>query len=115
MLLFFVRIILPTDAEVVALPEVVIDGEVDGLLVGAVGGVVEAECFTVERIGVVGEKDCTIVHFQSSNAIGLEVADMEFCLFVVAGFVELATDLCRFALLDTLLDRHCGEREVVCL
>ena len=47
MLLFFVRIILPTDAEVVALPEVVIDGEVYGLLVGAVGGVVETEFFTV--------------------------------------------------------------------
>ena len=47
MLLFFVRIILPANTKVVALPEVVIDDEVYGLLVGAVGGVVEAEGFTV--------------------------------------------------------------------
>lgn len=44
---WFIGIILPTDAKVVALPEIVIDGEVDGLLVSAVGGVVEAENISI--------------------------------------------------------------------
>ena len=58
--LLFLRFIVEVEGELHDLPEVVLDVDVDGLLVGRCGGVVKSEHLAFERIAVVGQEHRTV-------------------------------------------------------
>ena len=75
-LLFFLFVlVVEIESQLYDLPEIVLDVDVDGLLVGRSGGVVETEHLAFERIAVVGQEYRAVVHAERSFAVGLEVAD----------------------------------------
>lgn len=71
-LLFFLVLVVEVEGQLYDLPEVVLDVDVDGLLVGRSGGVVEAEHLAFERIAVVGQEYRAVVHTERSLAVGQE-------------------------------------------
>lgn len=54
--------------------EAVDDIDVNSLLVGRCRCVVEPECFFLQRVQVIGQEHRTVIHFQLSFAVRLEIA-----------------------------------------
>ena len=85
LLLFFVFIV-EVERKLHASPEIVLDVNVDGLLIGRCGGIVEAEHLAVERIAVVGQEHRAVVHAERTFAVWLKIACSVFRRFPRARF-----------------------------
>lgn len=72
------------------LPEAVDDINVNRLLVGRCRGVVEPERFFLQRVKVIGQEHRTVIHFQLSFTVRLEIAYLVGRRLVVAATHQLA-------------------------
>lgn len=73
------------------LPEAVDDINVNRLLVCRCRGVVEPECFFLQRVKVIGQEHRAVIHFQLPFAVRLEVPYLIGSRLVVAATHQLAT------------------------
>lgn len=73
------------------LPEAVDDININRLLVCRCRGVVEPECFFLQRVKVIGQEHRAVIHFQLPFAVRLEVPYLIGSRLVVAATHQLAT------------------------
>lgn len=90
MSLFIFLIIIERERNLLHLPEVVDDIDVNRLLVGRCRCVVEPERFFLQRVKVIGQEHRTVIHFQFSFAVRLEIAYLVGRRLVVAATHQLA-------------------------
>lgn len=73
-LFFFATVIVERERNLLYLPETVDDIDVNRLLVGRCRCVVEPERFFLQRVQVIGQEHRTVIHFQLSFTVRLEIA-----------------------------------------
>lgn len=72
--LFIAIIIVERKRNLLHLPEAVDDTGVNRMLVGRCRCVVEPERFFLQRVQVIGQEHRTVIHFQLTFAVRLEIA-----------------------------------------
>ena len=89
-LFFFAAVIIETKRKLLHLSEAVNHVNVNRLLVCRCRGVVEPECFFLQRVKVIEQKHRAVIHFQLSFAVRLEVPDLIGSRLVIAATHQLA-------------------------
>ena len=89
-LLFSVIVIIERERNLLHLPEVVDDIDVNRLLVGRCRCIVEPEGLFLQRVQVVGQERRAVVHFQLSFTVRLEIAYLVGGRLVVTASHQLA-------------------------
>lgn len=72
-LFFLAAVIVKRERKLLHLPEAVDNINVNRLLVCRCRGVVEPECFFLQRVKVIEQKHRAVIHFQLSFAVRLEI------------------------------------------
>mgnify|MGYP001753038495 CR=1 FL=1 len=85
-----ITIIIERERNLLHLPKAVDDIDVNRLLVGRCRGVVEPERFFLQRVKVIGQEHRTVIHFQLSFTVRLEIAYLVGRRLVVAATHQLA-------------------------
>lgn len=115
MLFGFFFIIIERERNLLHLPEVVDDIDDNRLLVYRCRSVVEPERFILQRVQVIGQEHRTIIHFQLSFTVRLELAYLVDRRLVVAATHQLAAYFGCFAHFQFLGYRQRFHRERVSL
>ena len=89
--------IIERERNLLHLPEAVDDIDVNRLLVCRCRCVVEPERFFLQRVQIIGEEHRTVIHFQLSFAVRLEIAYLVGRRLVVAATHQLAAYFGCFA------------------
>jgi len=92
-----ITIIVERERNLLHLPEAVDDIDVNRLLVGRCRGVVEPERFFLKRVQVIGQEHRTVIHFQLSFAVRLEIAYLVGRRLIIAATYQLAAYFGCFA------------------
>lgn len=95
-ILFFATVIVKRERNLLHLPEAVNEIAVNRLLIGRCRCVVEPERFFLQRVQVIRQKHRTVIHFQLSFAVRLEIAYLVGRRLVVAATHQLAAYFCCF-------------------
>ena len=85
-----VTVIIERERKLLHLPEAVDDINVYRLLVCRCRGVVEPECFILQRVKVIGQEHRAVIHFQLSFAVRLEIPYLIGSRLIVTATHQLA-------------------------
>lgn len=103
---FRIAIILKRETQIIPLPEAIIHCHVNSLLVGTLRSVIQPECFSFQRIEIIGSKYGSVIHPQAPTSVRLEIGNEELRFPVVSRLVQLEAYFSRFTLFDAFLHRH---------
>jgi len=85
-----VTVIIERERKLLHLPEAVDDINVYRLLVCRCRGVVEPECFILQRVKVIGQEHRAVIHFQLPFTVRLKIPDLIGSRLVIAATHQLA-------------------------